>query len=79
MTQRRNLSGIYIFEKFEDDDKRKPICFEDCREETQNEWLESLNREGLIKTIKSLAQTIKDIGDEFDIMSDIGDEFDIIY
>ena len=34
--RRRNLSGIYIFEKFEDEKKREPTCFEDCSEETQD-------------------------------------------
>jgi hypothetical protein len=66
---RRNLSGIYIFDKFPDEEKREPTCFEDCQEETQNKWLDSLSEEALKNLSKQLANTIKKIGDQFDIMS----------
>jgi len=65
---RRNLSGIYIFDKFEDEEKREPTCFEDCQESTQNKWLDSLEREALISLSKELAKTIKAIGDQFDLI-----------
>lgn len=65
---RRNLTGIYIFDKFENEEKRQPTCFEDCQEETQNNWLESLEREALIDLAKKLGKTIKDIGDQLDLM-----------
>lgn len=68
--KRRNLSGIYIFEKFEDEEKRQPTCFEDCTEETQDRWLESLDREALIRLAKSLGQTLNIIGNEFDIIAE---------
>jgi hypothetical protein len=67
---RRNLSGIYIFDKFEGEEKRKPTCFEDCQEETQDKWLDSLEKESLISLSKKLANTIKQIGDELDLMCD---------
>lgn len=35
---RRNLSGIYIFYKFEEEDKPSPTCFEDCSSEKQDEF-----------------------------------------
>lgn len=63
---RRNLSGIYIFDEFEG--KRQPACFEDCQEEAQNKWLESLGREALMKLAKQLGKTIKDIGDQLDLV-----------
>lgn len=67
---RRNLSGIYIFEKFDSDEKRKPTCFEDCKEETQDEWLNDLESEAIKRLAKSLAKTLRDIGDKFDLVCD---------
>ena len=67
--KRRNLSGIYIFEKFEGEDKRQPTCFEDCYEKTQDEWLDSLDQKYLINLAKVLANKLRRIGDQFDLMS----------
>jgi hypothetical protein len=68
-TLRRNLSGIYIFEKFESDEEREPTVFEDCTEETQDIWLNSLNTEALKNLAKMLGKTIRHIGDKFDILA----------
>ena len=65
---RRNLTGIYIFDKFEGEEKRQPTCFEDCQESTQDRWLESLNREALVNLAKKLGETIKLIGDQLDLV-----------
>ena len=65
---RRNLTGIYIFDKFEGEEKRQPTCFEDCQESTQDKWLESLEREALINLAKKLGKTIKDIGEQLDLV-----------
>ena len=61
--KRRNLSGIYIFEKFDTDNKRQPTCFEDCTEETQDIWLESLEKEALKSLAKKLANTLIEVAD----------------
>ena len=37
--KRRNISGIYIFDKFPDDEKRQPTCIEDCQQATRREWV----------------------------------------
>lgn len=37
--KRRNISGIYIFDKFPTDEKRQPTCIEDCSQDTRREWL----------------------------------------
>lgn len=66
---RRNLSGIYIFEKFDDEEKREPTVFEDCKEETQDKWLDSLEIEALKSLAKQLGNSLRRIGDEFDIIS----------
>jgi len=66
---RRNLSGIYIFHKFEDEERREPTCFEDCPEEKQDEWLNSLDVEALKNLSKHLAKTLRNIGEQFDLTS----------
>lgn len=70
---RRNLSGIYIFDKLPGDEKRKPTCFEDCTEEKQKEWLDSLTPEALKSLSIQLAKTLRTIGDQFDIIA-MGEE-----
>lgn len=65
---RRNLSGIYIFHKFEDEERRQPTCFEDCPEEKQDEWLNSLDPEAVKELAKQLGKVIRMIGDQFSIM-----------
>lgn len=65
---RRNLSGIYIFDVLPGDERRKPTCFEDCTEEKQQEWLDSLTPEALKNLSIQLAKTLRTIGDQFDIM-----------
>jgi hypothetical protein len=69
--RRRNLSGIYIFDKFKDEDKRQPTCFEDCQEETQNRWLDSLEMEALKNLAKMLGEKLRLVGDQFEIAANI--------
>ena len=64
---RRNLSGIYIFHKFEDEERREPTCFEDCPVEKQDEWLNTLDPEAVKQLAKMLAKTIRRMGDKFGI------------
>lgn len=66
---RRSLSGIYIFDTLPGDEKRQPTCFEDCTEETQNKWLDSLEPEALKNLSIKLASCLREIGDMFDIVS----------
>lgn len=66
--KRRNLSGIFIFDQFENEEKKEPTCFEDCQESTQDEWLASLSREDIISLAKELGKAIRKIGDELDIV-----------
>jgi hypothetical protein len=67
---RRNLSGIYIFHKFDDEEVEKPTCFEDCPEDERDKWLKSLNETELQNLSKMLAKTLRGIGDQFDILSE---------
>lgn len=66
---RRNLSGVYIFHKFEDEESREPTCFEDCPEDVQDKWLESLDPEAVKNLAKILGGTIRKIGDMFDLLA----------
>lgn len=64
---RRNISGIYIFHKFDDEERREPTCFEDCPEEKQDEWLNSLDPEAVKRVAKQMAVTLRRVCDQFDI------------
>jgi hypothetical protein len=66
---RRNLSGVYIFHKFEDDKTPQPTCFEDCSEETQDKWLDTLHPDALKRLAKHLAKTLREIGEHIDILN----------
>lgn len=71
---RRNLSGIYIFHKFEDEERRQPTCFEDCPEEKQEEWLDSLDPKAVKSLAKQLGKTLRDIGDQFELSTKSEDD-----
>lgn len=60
---KRNITGIFIFED------KEPTCFEECREETQDKWLENLDKQMLINLSKKLAETINDIANQFDLQA----------
>ena len=65
--KRHDLSGIFIFDQFPGEERRKPTCVEDCQEETRKKWLETLNREALINTIEYLCETLREVSDQFGI------------
>lgn len=73
---RRNLSGVYIFDTLPGDERRQPTCFEDCTEEKQQEWLDSLTTEALKNLAKHLGEKLRTIGDTFDIISGSSDDDD---
>ena len=60
--KRRNISGIYLLHKIV-----KPTCFEDCPEERQDEFLNTLDNNGLKRTIKILANDLIDLYDHYNI------------
>jgi hypothetical protein len=74
ITNRRNLSGVYIFHKFNEDDRRQPTCFEDCPEEKQDEWLNSLDPEAIKSLAKHLGKTLRNIGDQFELSTESEDD-----
>lgn len=64
---RRSISGIFIFDKFEGEEKRVPTCFEDCQESTKDAWLDTLSEPELKNLSKRLAEVLVEIGDAFSI------------
>lgn len=61
--KRYDISGIYIFDKFPDEEERHPTCIEDCQEETRLKWLSSLDAEALKRTFAIIIEAIKHIND----------------
>jgi hypothetical protein len=41
--KRRNLSGIWLFDKYPEDTEAMPTCLEDCRKETREAWLRQID------------------------------------
>lgn len=62
--KRRNLSGIYVMYKAEDETERQPTCFEDCPEEKQDQWLDTLDIKALKALAKMLGESLRKIGDK---------------
>ena len=60
---KRNITGIFIFED------KEPTCFEECRVETQDKYLENLDKEMLMNLSKKLAKTINDIANQFNLQA----------
>ena len=64
---RRDLSGIYFFDKFPNEEKRLPTCFEDCTVEKQEEILNSKDLEWVKSLALLLSRKLKEVGKQFDI------------
>lgn len=67
MKLRRNLSGIFIFDKLEGEEKPIPTCIEDCTPETRLKLLEGLEKEALIRCVEHLCDTLSEMGETFNI------------
>lgn len=64
----RNLDGVYF--RIRRDDKWQSICFSDLTEEEMDEILRDRPVEWLRRMCKILGRTIKNIGDNLDIVMD---------
>jgi hypothetical protein len=67
MKERRNLSGIYFRSKNELTEKYDNVVFEDLTEEEQDKMMEGRGEEWLKSLAKQLANTLNNIGEQFDI------------
>ena len=63
---KRNLDGVF-FRVFRDG-KWDNVCFTDLTESDQIEMLSGWEKESLTNMCLHLARTIREIGDQFDIM-----------
>ena len=61
--KRRNISGIYILDKFPTDERRKPTCVEDCQMATRKRWMEAHDKEYLKNAIEALADSFKQLNE----------------
>ena len=64
---KRGLSGIYFRAKNKETGKFENLVFEDLSEEQQDEMMNGRSEEWLKSLAKQLANTLRAIGDQFDI------------
>ena len=69
MKTKRNLSGIYFRAKNEETGKFDNVVFEDLTTEQQDEIMNDRPLEWLKSLSKQLADTINNIGNQFDLIS----------
>lgn len=66
---KRNLSGIYFFDKDVDGRRGEPTCFEELSEERQREILCLATPEFRENLTLQLASVIRRLGDELNIVA----------
>lgn len=67
---RRNISGIYFFDTFPGEEKRKPTAFEDCSVEKQEEVIADQSKDWLKSMILLLSRKLKEVSIYTDITTD---------
>lgn len=67
-TVNRNLDGIYF--RIERDNKWQSICFSDLTEDEMRMVMEGKDEKWLQSLAIQLANSIKNIGNQFDLMGD---------
>lgn len=65
--KRHSLSGIYIFDQYPGEERRKPTCIEDCQPEVRDKWLQSLEPDALLRTCQLLCDTLHGVAEQFSI------------
>lgn len=65
----RGLDGFFL--RVKRGDRYVNRCFSDLTEEEQKKWLAKLSEEGLRSMCMELGKTIRNIGDQFDIVSSL--------
>lgn len=68
MKEQRKLSGIFFRVKNEASGSFENLTFEDLTEEQQDKMMEDRPKEWLKSLAKSLATTINNIGNKFDLI-----------
>lgn len=70
MKNKHNLSGVYFRSKNIETGKFDNVVFEDLTLEEQNERMKDKNEEWLKSMVIQLADTLHDIGEQFNIYVD---------
>lgn len=70
----RNLDGIYF--RINRDGRWQNICYSDLTKEERDKVCEGRGREWLRSVADILADRLKEIGDQFDIVAGDEDEYD---
>lgn len=68
----RGLDGFFL--RVKRGDRYVNRCFSDLTEEEQKKWLARLSEEGLRSMCMELGKTIRNIGDQFDIVSSLAED-----
>lgn len=66
--QKRNLDGVYF--RIKRDDKWDNVCFSDLTEEERNNVMSGKSAEWFMNLCNILVNTIRNIGDQFDIVAE---------
>ena len=64
----RNLDGVFF--RMKRDDKWCNVCFSDLTKEEREEVMDGKSKAWLMSLCNTLADTIKNIGDQLDIVAD---------
>lgn len=67
---KRNLSGIYFRSKNEQTGVVENVCFEDLPDNEKDLVLTNFSHDQLRSLVKMLSRTIREIGDELDIVKE---------
>lgn len=65
--KRRNVSGMYFFDKFPGEETTTPTCFEDCSKEKQEEILANGEKDFVVQIALHLSETLKKVCEQFEI------------
>ena len=70
MKEKRNISGIWFRYKNPETNKIENRVFEDFPEEDQSKLIETMNEKFLKGMVKSLANSLNEIGEQFNIIAE---------
>lgn len=67
MDKRRNITGINVLYKFEEESEPQLTSIEDTSEERMQEWVKSMDNSTLQTMTIYLLKVIRGLGDKFDV------------
>lgn len=76
MRKRYNISGLFIFDQFEGEEKRQPTCIEDCTEETLEKYLKQSDAPRLRRVVRLLCNTLHSFAENVYEMSKLNNPYE---